>query len=498
MKAVNTKGKLGLIRWMMIATQILLLGFTLHWLNLQYMERQHLLLKDIGEAWSESQQQMVDTMLLKEYIMPAMDSSSGRRIRYEYNKDSSKRISADRKTTKISVTRPSILPKGARQIILRINDSSDAKNATGKPTQSIMTRELVLRGVKLFVKKHGDSDEIRSFSSIGGLRNPDTTLLKTAFLRRISAIDPSIQLIWTTDTISDNKGKHQMISYRMAVGEKNLVAGVKGYQVKIVRDILPQLFFAFLLLLLSSAAFIFSFRSLKTQIRLNNQRNDFIRNMSHELKTPVATVKVALEALKNFNGRNNPKVMDEYLDMATSETSRLEMLISRVMSISAGTEEALEPDREVVNLQSLIHEVLISFKPRLDAEKASINLVIPEEEVILNIDRLHIQGVLINLIDNSLKYSMPPVQIDLSMFVSEEIVTVTVADLGIGIPSEYRSRIFGKFFRVPTGELHNVKGYGLGLSYAKLVVEQHGGNIKYSERPGGGSIFEFTIPMSSL
>jgi len=482
----------------MIVTQILLLGFTLHWLNLQYKERQQLLLKDIGEAWSVSQQQMVDTMLLKEYIMPAMDNSSRRTIRYEYNTDSLKEKSSDRKISTISLARPSSLPKGQRQIIVRIDDSSNATGKTGKQTQSIMTRDLVLRGVKLFVKKQGDSANIQSFSSENGMRNPDTALLKTTFYKHISAIDPSMHVSWTTDSVVDNKRKHKIISFSIVVGDKNLEAGVKGYQMKIVRDIWPQLFFAFLLLLLSSAAFIVSFRSLKTQISLNSQRNDFIRNISHELKTPVATVKVALEALKNFNGRNDPKIMDEYLDMATYETSRLEMLISRVMSISTGNGEAMEPNREVVDFKLLLNEVLNSFKPRLEEENASLNLIIPDQEVILNVDRLHLQGVLINLIDNSLKYSKPPIQIDISLVHSPGSITMAVADRGIGIPSEYRKRIFGKFFRVPTGELHNVKGYGLGLSYTKLVIEQHGGIIKYSERPGGGSIFEFTLPVSNL
>jgi two-component system phosphate regulon sensor histidine kinase PhoR len=146
----------------------------------------------------------------------------------------------------------------------------------------------------------------------------------------------------------------------------------------------------------------------------------------------------------------------------------------------------------------LINEVLISFKPRFDAEKAQLIILLPDEEIKLNIDRLHLQGVMVNLIDNSLKYSKPPVQIEINLVHSADFITLAIADRGIGIPLEYHSRIFGKFFRVPTGETHDVKGYGLGLSYAKLVIEQHGGTIKYSERPGGGSIFEFSLPVSNL
>jgi len=496
MKIRNTKGKLALIRWMMIATQLLLLGFIMHWLNIQYKEREQLLVKNINDAWTASRQQMVDSVLLKEYIEPALDSSKNIKYRYEINTDSIRNGLTTNKITAISITGPGNIPYDNRQIIVRINDSTDLDGTKKNRKQTIMTRDLVLRGVKLFVNIHGDSTGRKTLITENGFVNPDTTILKSLFNKRISGIDPSIKLTWKTDSLISNKGKHQMISYDIIVGEKSLEAGVKGYRLAIFRDIWPQLVFAIFLILLSAGAFIISFRSLKTQISLNNQRNDFIRNMSHELKTPVATVKVALEALKNFNRRNDPLVMDEYLDMATAETNRLEMMISRVMSISSGNGEALEPNPELLDFRKLIDEVLQSFKPRFEAENAIVHLNLPEGEVKLKVDRLHMQGVLINLVDNSLKYSNPPVEIEISLARTQDQIKVSVSDRGLGIPSEYRNRIFGKFFRVPTGDQHNVKGYGLGLNYAKLVVEQHVGKIKYAERPGGGSIFEIILPLS--
>jgi signal transduction histidine kinase len=495
MKIRNTKGKLALIRAMMIGTQLLLLGFVLHWLDLQYKEREQLLVKNINDAWSASQQQMVDSILLKEYIKPALDSSTSINYRYEINADSTKKGIQGNKITTLSVMTPANMPPGNRQIILRINDSTDLSGKNKKRSQSIMTPDLVLRGVKLFVNHHGDSTGERTLISENGFVHPDTTILKTVFDKRISGINPSMTLTWKTDSIISIKGNPKMISYNIIVGEKNLEAGIKGYRLAIFRDIWPQLVFAVFLIFLSAGAFIISFRNLKSQISLNNQRNDFIRNMSHELKTPVATVKVALEALKNFNRRNDPLVMDQYLDMATAETNRLEMMISRVMSVSSGNGEALEPNTELLDFKKLINEVFESFKPRLEAENATIILNLPGDEININVDRLHLQGVLINLIDNSLKYSNPPVEIEISLVRTHDQIKVSVSDRGEGIPSEYRNRIFGKFFRVPTGDKHDVKGYGLGLSYAKLVVEQHGGHIKYTERPGGGSIFEFTLPV---
>ena len=186
--------------------------------------------------------------------------------------------------------------------------------------------------------------------------------------------------------------------------------------------------------------------------------------------------------------------MDDYLEMAASETNRLELLIARVMNVSDSNGEAYLPSLETVDINALIQDVLQSMKPRIESENAIVDLHIPEERIILKLDRLHIQGVIMNLIDNSLKYSKQAAEIEIELIREPEIVRVTVSDRGIDIPPEYRARIFENFFRVPTGDLHNVKGYGLGLSYADMVMKQHAGRILYHPRPGGGSIFELIFP----
>ncbi|MHC1778064.1 MAG: sensor histidine kinase [Lentimicrobium sp.] len=491
--------KLAWIRLMMIAALILLTGFTLHWLNMQYKERQSMLFEEIGEAWSDSQKQMIDSMLLKEYIEPALDTSTKFDFRFEFNTDSIHTMIQGRESTTAGQKRPSLtLPAGKSQIIVKIADSVDVQGIEKKSGQTYVTRDLVLQGVKLFVDSHIDSSGKRPDLSASWEMKPDTSQLRNSFVSRLKNIDPHIQINWEIDSSSDSSGRRQIIKkYTMVTGNTRIEAGVAGYRLVILRDIWPQLIFALLLLLLTATAFILSFRSLKSQIALNNQRNDFIRNMSHELKTPVATVKVALEALKNFNRRNDPLLMDEYLNMATAETNRLEMLISRVMNISASNGELIRPNPEPTNIGELIREVLLSFRPRIEAEKATIILNLPDETIAAEIDRLHLQGVILNLIDNSLKYSIPPAEVEIGLSSDKNVIRISVADRGIGIPAEYRSRIFEKFFRVPTGDLHNVKGYGLGLSYAEMVMKQHGGSISFHEREGGGSIFELILPITT-
>lgn len=487
--------KLAWIRLMMIAAQLLLTGFAVHWLNMQYNERQVMLTRDVDLAWNDAQKNMIDSMLLKQYIEPAMDSNARYKFHFVFNTDSMHTMMEGDKSQLPTSGIPTLtVPAGRSRIIVNIDDSVEMKTGTGENQDQIFTRDLVLQGVKLFVNTHVDSSGKKPDLSSEWLGKPDTNLLKSAFTSRLSTIDPSIKIYWSEDSISDSTGKRKSMRYTMVVGENKLEAGVSGYRIFLVSEIIPQIAFALLLILLTATAFIISFRSLKSQIALNNQRNDFIRNMSHELKIPVATVKVALEALKKFNRSKDPAVMDEYLDMAASETNRLEMLISRVMNISAGNGEAIKLNPEPTDIKALIGEVLQSFKPRIEAEKATITTDLPDETILANIDRLHIQGVILNLIDNSLKYSIPPAEIEIRLIRGMQWIKISVSDKGIGIPEEYRSRIFEKFFRVPTGDLHNVKGYGLGLSYAEIVVKEHGGKISYQQRPGGGSIFEVSLP----
>lgn len=488
-------GKIAFIRLMMIAAQLLLTGFAMHWLNMQYRERQLMLTRDVDLAWNDAQKKVIDSMLLKEYIEPAMDSSVKYDFKFEFKTDSILSNSVVSETVKSKPGHPPVfVPAGKSKIIVLISDSNKTREIRQQGKTEVMSRDLVLQGVKLFVNRSKDSTGKQIERIESWTHKPDTALLKSEFFNRLTAIDPSIRLVWKTDSITDKGRKKHTIHYSMVAGETKLEAGVEGYNMFIIHKMIPQIGFALLLILLTATSFIVSFRSLKSQIILNNQRNDFIRNMSHELKTPVATVKVALEALKNFNRRNDPAVMDEYLEMATAETNRLELLINRVMSVSASNGEFIQPNPEPTNLSELIREVVQAFKPRMEAEKAVVILNLPEEMIIANIDRLHLQGVIFNLIDNSLKYSIPPADIEIGLTKGPNEIKVTVADRGIGIPVEYRHRIFEKFFRIPTGDLHNVKGYGLGLSYAEMVMKQHGGKISFRERPGGGSIFELIFP----
>jgi two-component system phosphate regulon sensor histidine kinase PhoR len=255
---------------------------------------------------------------------------------------------------------------------------------------------------------------------------------------------------------------------------------------------LPILF-SLLLVGITITSFILLYRNLLRQQRLGELKNDFISNITHELKTPIATVGVAIEALKNFNAIDNPARTREYLDISQQELQRLNLLVDKVLKLSMFEKKEIDLKYEWVDLADLVSEVVASM--RLQIEKYDARVIVRKEgDTMLNADRLHLLSVIFNLVDNALKYSKSKPEISITMTGSDDQLVLKVADNGIGIPAEYKGKVFEKFFRVPHGDTHNAKGYGLGLSYTAHVIRKHQGTVVLNSEPGQGTEFIFTLP----
>ena len=255
--------------------------------------------------------------------------------------------------------------------------------------------------------------------------------------------------------------------------------------------------FSLFLSALTILSFVLLFRNLKKQQRLAELKNDFISNITHELKTPIATVGVAIEALKNFNAIQNPERTKEYLDISSNELQRLNLLVDKVLKLSMFEKKEIELNFETINLKGLVDEVLASMRLLLDKKKAVVSLN-HSGDLTLSGDRLHLLSVIYNLADNAIKYSNDGAVIKISLQEKENNVLLSIADNGIGIPDEYKSKVFEKFFRVPAGNIHNTKGYGLGLSYVAGVVTKHHGTIEVQNNEGGGTVFNITLPKAPI
>lgn len=262
----------------------------------------------------------------------------------------------------------------------------------------------------------------------------------------------------------------------------------------LITEILPQILFSLFLTGVIAISFGMIYQSLKSQERLNNVKNDFISNVTHELKTPVATVSVALEALKNFQVLQNTERTMEYLEIATSELNRLSLMTDKILKTSSFEANGLSLVKEIVDMDIILREVIAAMRLALEKNNLRVNYTLTGSNFKVMGNEMHLTNVAYNLLDNALKYGGTNSELDVILKETETAIEFTVTDHGIGIPAEYHKKIFDKFVRVPTGDIHNVKGYGLGLNYVASVVKNLGGRINLVSNPGQGSSFKIVLP----
>ena len=268
-------------------------------------------------------------------------------------------------------------------------------------------------------------------------------------------------------------------------------SGVKG---TILKEIAPQVLFSALLTVIVLTSFSVIYQNLRSQQRLNDLKNDFIGNVTHELKTPLATVSVALEALKDFHALDNPERTKEYLDIAQLELDRLSLMTDQILKTSAAETHGVLFKSEKTDLHFIVQQVLSSLRLVFEKHDLRINYTPTGSNFELHGSEIHLTHVIYNLVDNAIKYGSTHSSIDLALKSFDSFVEFSIRDYGIGIAKEYQAKIFEKFFRVPTGDVHNVKGYGLGLNYVANVIMKHGGAIEVESEAGKGSLFKLRLP----
>jgi two-component system phosphate regulon sensor histidine kinase PhoR len=323
----------------------------------------------------------------------------------------------------------------------------------------------------------------------------NATSLEKRFLKRMKPEDMKVDL--KVVRLSDSGDIHQtwvQQQYFNPLSGENYVVELEGYQGYLLRKLTPQLLFALFLLAAIGFSFWLIYRALQQERRLSTLKNEFVSNITHELKTPITTVSVAIEALRNFQALNDPSKTEEYLDISQNELKRLSLLVDRVLRMSQFEQENPQMKWERLDVQEVLDQILNSFKLRFEQMEAELEVEYRGEGFDLEGDRAHLISVLYNLIDNALKYSPEKPVIQLRLEDKTDAIQLEIADQGMGIDPEYQKKVFEKFFRVPTANRHNVKGHGLGLSYVAQVVEAHGGKIELESRPGEGTRFILRLP----
>jgi two-component system phosphate regulon sensor histidine kinase PhoR len=219
--------------------------------------------------------------------------------------------------------------------------------------------------------------------------------------------------------------------------------------------------------------------------------------MTHEFKTPIATIALSTEVLKNPDIIRQPERLLNYTTIIENENKRLKQHVERVLQMAKLDKETIELKKEPVNLHDVVQEVVSGMNAALQEKQIQLELSLSADNPVLTADKLHITNVIYNLLDNAIKYSAenPTVRITVKQGEKKSVV-LEVRDNGIGVKEDDQKRIFEKFFRVPTGNVHNVKGFGLGLNYVRQIVEAHRGKITLKSHLGEGCTFRIYLPQT--
>ena len=241
-------------------------------------------------------------------------------------------------------------------------------------------------------------------------------------------------------------------------------------------------------------SFSFTVSTIIRQKKVSEIKNDFINNMTHELKTPISTISLACQALSDPDIKTREGIVDNYINVIADENKRLAMVVENVLRTAVMDKGELKLKIVDIDVNQVVDQVLHNMKIQLEQRGGQFITDLKAMHTMVQADKIHLTNVVFNLVDNALKYTEKIPLIKVGTHNESDGVVVYVEDNGIGISKENQKKIFDKLYRVPTGNIHNVKGFGLGLSYVKAIIDKHNGWIKVKSELNKGSRFEILIP----
>ena len=255
--------------------------------------------------------------------------------------------------------------------------------------------------------------------------------------------------------------------------------------------LIPSLLF----LLTIVAGFSFLIYTLNKQKRLLTIKNDFINNLTHELKTPVFSISLLAKVFKESLKNNKMDKLEEYLGLLEKENDKLKGHIDKVLELASLENGKYNLQKETCDFHDIINDAIAGFALKIETQQGKLNKTFQAVTTQLTLDKTHFKNVIQNLLDNAIKYSNGKPEISIITKSDRQKLSIAVSDNGVGIAPEHQKHLFDKFYRVSTGNIHPVKGFGLGLSYVKYIVEAHGGSISVSSKKDEGATFLMEFPL---
>ncbi len=263
----------------------------------------------------------------------------------------------------------------------------------------------------------------------------------------------------------------------------------------VLGSVIPTLLLSVLFSGIILVCFWYTIRIIYRQKQLSEMKTDFINNMTHEFKTPIATISLATDSITSPMIISSPDKIKRFVDIIRQENRRMNSQVDRVLQMALIDKKDFQINLEELNIHDVIQQAVDNFSLQIEKREGSIITHLDAERPIIEGDATHITSVIHNLLDNANKYSPEKPQVTVSTRNVPMGVEITVTDRGVGISKEARKNIFDKFYRVSTGNIHDVKGFGLGLSYVKAIITAHKGLIDVKSETGKGSSFILTLPM---
>ncbi len=270
----------------------------------------------------------------------------------------------------------------------------------------------------------------------------------------------------------------------------------KDYIFSSISFMVPAFAFTFILLIIFVFTIIVAFR----QKKLTEMKNDFINNMTHEFKTPISSISLAAQMLSDEAVRKSPAMMQQISNVINDETKRLRFQVEKVLLMSMFDRQKVSLKLKEIDANTAINNIVNTFKLKVEKYGGRINARLDAEDAIVSVDEMHFTNVIFNLLDNAVKYRREDVPLELTVSTRDlngERLQIIVADNGIGIRRDDLKKIFDKFYRVSTGNRHDVKGFGLGLAYVKKMVCDLGGEITAESELGIGTKFKIILPLTN-
>lgn len=301
------------------------------------------------------------------------------------------------------------------------------------------------------------------------------------------------------DTVNNKRNYYPILrdNENLALNEANELLII------IVPDLANQVWYSLRWILMGAvtffliilAAFYVTVKTLLNQKKLSQIKSDFINNMTHEFKTPLATISLAVDALRSPKVQANPEKGAYFTNIIKEENIRMNKHVETILQAAFLEKQELNLNLSKVSVHEMVREVAGTFALQLQDKNGQIDFLLNASNDIISADDTHFRNMLSNLIDNAIKYSQDPVRIVISSHSTKNHFVMRIQDNGIGMNKESVKRIFEKFYRAHTGNLHNVKGFGLGMSYVKTVIDAHKGKIKVDSAIGKGTSFTIEVPL---